>query len=143
MVKIQLVASAALMLCASVCSALDLYTDYRYQGNLCRIETLSGTCVGIPEECSGRVLSVQIHQGWVCQFYPGVCGGVSHDIRRDTPAIEDPNLKFVTCWNNWYNSSSSIEGPHQALSIECMDGYTQLGELGGEPRKAPTPDPQI
>ncbi|KAI8346653.1 hypothetical protein B0O80DRAFT_430737 [Mortierella sp. GBAus27b] len=106
MVKIHLVASAALVLCAGVCSALDLFTDYRYKGTLCRMETPSGTCVTIPDDCSGNVHSVLIHDGWFCHFHPGDCDtkGLGHSITRNSPAFEDVNWRTVTCWDNYSTS---------------------------------------
>ncbi|KAG0225809.1 hypothetical protein BGX31_007501, partial [Mortierella sp. GBA43] len=58
MIKVHLAASAALVLCASVCSALDMWTDYGYQGDLCRIATKPADCIEIPQPCSANVRSV-------------------------------------------------------------------------------------
>ncbi|KAI8346654.1 hypothetical protein B0O80DRAFT_430738 [Mortierella sp. GBAus27b] len=108
MVKIHLVASAALVFCASVCSALDLYTDYEYEGTLCRMETPSGTCVKIPDACIESVLSVRIHEGWLCEFVAGQCGGFGRTITQDTPALEDVQWDFVTC-RDYYSTSGMKE----------------------------------
>ncbi|KAI8346651.1 hypothetical protein B0O80DRAFT_430735 [Mortierella sp. GBAus27b] len=110
MVKIHLVASAALVLCASVCSALDLFDDYRYKGTLCRMKTPVGTCVTIPDDCKGNVLSVLVHEGWLCQFFAEACGGLSHVITKDTPAFENVNWQTVTCWMTCQHSTRLSPG---------------------------------
>ncbi|KAG0214841.1 hypothetical protein BGX31_000984, partial [Mortierella sp. GBA43] len=99
MVKIHLVASAALVLCAGVCSALDLYSDINYQGTLCRFATPAGNCFSIPEPCYRSVKSATIHQGWLCQLHSeDGCEGIWKDIKQDTTALPDSDWKSVACW---------------------------------------------
>ncbi|KAI8346656.1 hypothetical protein B0O80DRAFT_430740 [Mortierella sp. GBAus27b] len=125
MVKIHLVASAALVLCAGVCSALDLYSDINYQGTLCRFATPAGNCFSIPEPCYRSVKSATIHQGWLCQLHSeDGCEGIWKDIKQDTTALPDSDWKSVACWTaharggsyTARDASSSIGNPYQTGS---------------------------
>ncbi|KAI8346650.1 hypothetical protein B0O80DRAFT_430734 [Mortierella sp. GBAus27b] len=98
MVKIHLAASSALILCASVCSALDLYNNYNYAGSLCRITTPPETCIVLPAACYDNVRSISLHPGWICRLHHvEQCNGNYRDIRQDMPALEDISWRAVYC----------------------------------------------
>ncbi|KAI8346649.1 hypothetical protein B0O80DRAFT_430733 [Mortierella sp. GBAus27b] len=98
MVKIHLVASA-IVICASVCSALDLWVDYNYQGTMCHMDTPHSQCLWIPQPCNQRAYSIGNLDGWRCRFYlENNCVGAWRDATHNEPRLGPTPWKSVSCW---------------------------------------------
>ncbi|KAK3816050.1 MAG: hypothetical protein J3Q66DRAFT_369663 [Benniella sp.] len=101
MTKISLLAALAL---ASVCSALELFTDHDYEGDNCSIATPSGHCIMIPKPCYGQVSSMSYTPEWYCLLYANDdCAGDPGFIRRgdNIPSLGrffDNKAKAIQCW---------------------------------------------
>ncbi|KAK3816060.1 MAG: hypothetical protein J3Q66DRAFT_431618 [Benniella sp.] len=66
MTKISLLSALAL---ASVCSALELYTQEHYQGGQCFFATPHNECVKVPDSCYGQVKCLSTSFQWECELY--------------------------------------------------------------------------
>ncbi|KAF9364394.1 hypothetical protein BGX34_001657 [Mortierella sp. NVP85] len=103
MVKLQLLALAAI---ATVSSAIEVYEHPYYDGYRCDVPSVyehGGTCFPIPSSCKGRVSSVRVRNLWTCKLYENAgCGGGSTDVYGDVPSLSDRGFDDrafgVKCW---------------------------------------------
>ncbi|KAK3816061.1 MAG: hypothetical protein J3Q66DRAFT_369673 [Benniella sp.] len=100
MTKISLLAALVL---ASVCSALELYTDDNFEGDLCIIDTPPWSCERIPERCYNQVSSVSFEAEWRCLLFDNDdCSGDGFDVLYNTiPAVGrsfNDKAKSALCW---------------------------------------------
>ncbi|KAK3816052.1 MAG: hypothetical protein J3Q66DRAFT_369665 [Benniella sp.] len=111
MAKISLLAALAF---ASVCSALEVFTDYNFNGDSCLFATPSGECTVIPEPCYvygytvalpppvmpiNRVESTQtymfLEQDVVVQVLMKITGYIFH--LKDNYAESDNLINVLAC----------------------------------------------
>ncbi|KAK3816525.1 MAG: hypothetical protein J3Q66DRAFT_370071 [Benniella sp.] len=105
MTKIFLLVALAL---ASVCSALEVYTDENFQGDSCIFATPSEECKKIPEPCYGRVKSMKIAPEWDCQL----------SVDDDCPPYDNSTYSAILSGTD-YPSTGEYLRYHAMKSVQC------------------------
>ncbi|KAK3816053.1 MAG: hypothetical protein J3Q66DRAFT_369666 [Benniella sp.] len=122
MTKISLLAALTL---ASVCSAVDLYTDEDFQGDYCMFATPIGDCIQIPEPCYGQVSSMSSALNWRCSLYDydGCYDRPNVTFTGPIPSLNfNGELKYITCW-------TSGRGPKPKPHSERAMGHSNSERL--------------